>query len=40
MKYRRLGKTGFKVSVVGAGTWHFGEEQGRSKGVNYGHSTC
>ena len=29
MIYRRLGKTGLKVSVVGAGTWQFGGEWGR-----------
>ncbi|WP_199615737.1 aldo/keto reductase [Paenibacillus alkalitolerans] len=28
MKYRRLGRTGMKVSVVGVGTWQFGGEWG------------
>ena len=28
MKYRVLGKTGMKVSVVGVGTWQFGGEWG------------
>jgi len=30
MKYRRLGRTGLKVSVVGVGTWQFGGEWGRA----------
>lgn len=29
MKYRRLGKTGLKVPVVGIGTWQFGGEWGK-----------
>jgi aryl-alcohol dehydrogenase-like predicted oxidoreductase len=29
MKYRRLGKAGLKVSVVGIGTWQFGGEWGK-----------
>ncbi len=29
MKYRRLGRTGMRVSVVGIGTWQFGGEWGK-----------
>lgn len=29
MRYRRLGRTGLRVSVVGVGTWQFGGEWGR-----------
>ncbi|RKX82891.1 MAG: aldo/keto reductase, partial [Spirochaetes bacterium] len=28
MKYRTLGSTGLKVSVIGVGTWQFGGEWG------------
>ncbi|RPJ01491.1 MAG: aldo/keto reductase, partial [Candidatus Aminicenantes bacterium] len=30
MKYRTLGRTGLKVSVVGVGAWQFGGEWGRT----------
>ena len=30
MKYRTLGSTGLKVSVIGVGTWQFGGEWGKA----------
>lgn len=30
MKYRKLGKTGLKTSVIGLGTWQFGGEWGKT----------
>ncbi len=34
MKYRTLGKTGLKVSVIGVGTWQYGGEWGKDFTVN------
>ena len=31
MRYRTLGKTGLKPSVIGVGTWQFGGEWGRER---------
>ena len=30
MRYRNLGGTGLRVSVIGLGTWQFGGEWGRA----------